>query len=103
MKTITEIIAGAQGLLNISYNLQNVFIEAREKPQKQSRKTEKEEKKRRGRPPKGEICPPRSRKPPLRNKSTKAWKIRYTIVIRRAPAVVRKTVTALAGCGPVTN
>jgi hypothetical protein len=25
MKTITEIIAGAQGLLNISYDLQNVF------------------------------------------------------------------------------
>jgi hypothetical protein len=27
MKTITEIIAGAQGLLNISYNLQNIFEE----------------------------------------------------------------------------
>jgi transposase len=27
MKTITEIIAGAQGLLNISYNLQDVFEE----------------------------------------------------------------------------
>jgi hypothetical protein len=27
MKTITEIIGGAQGLLNISYNLQDVFEE----------------------------------------------------------------------------